>query len=178
MNVEKYLNETNPVATMSIRGHGQIEVQLFYEVAPNTVLNFIDLVEKSFYDGLIFHRVIPGFMIQGGQGKKALKQIKGEFLQNRFDNPLIHTRGVISMARTNIKDSATSQFFIMHHDSPHLDGGYAGFGCVVSGIEVVDQIANVQTDRNDNPKNPVIIEKVTIDLKGKTYSKPVFVDWY
>lgn len=176
MDYKTYLNDTNPVVTMKVKNFGEVEIQLFSLVARNTVLNFIDLVEKKFYEGLKFHRVIPGFMIQGGQGKQALKQIKGEFLQNGVNNPLMHTRGVISMARTNIKDSATSQFFIMHQDSPHLDGGYAGFGMVVSGIEVVDKIAVTITDHYDNPKEPIIIEKMTIDLKGQTYQKPVFVD--
>jgi peptidyl-prolyl cis-trans isomerase B (cyclophilin B) len=168
-----YFNESNPVATLWIKDMGEIKVELFETVAPNTVRNFIHLVEKGFYNGLIFHRIIPGFMIQGGGSEKRSCEIAGEFKSNGFDNPLKHTRGVISMARTSDPNSQTSQFFIMHKDSFHLDGAYAAFGAVISGIEVVDQIAIQPRDRSDKPLKDVTIEKMTIDLKGKTYSKPV-----
>ena len=142
-----------------------MELELYPEYAPITVKNFIDLVQKGFYNGLIFHRVISGFMIQGGcpQGTGTGGpgyQIKGEFAQNGVNNPLKHTRGVISMARSMAPDSAGSQFFIMHQDAPHLDGAYAAFGKVVSGIEVVDDIAKVKTNWNDRPLQDQVIAKI------------------
>lgn len=141
--------------------------ELYPEVAPITVQNFVDLIEKHFYDGLIFHRVIAGFMIQGGgmnaQGQmKESPAIKGEFRSNGIDNPLLHTRGVISMARTMVKDSASSQFFIMHEDAPHLDGEYAAFGKILEGIDVVDEIAHVPTGFQDCPLTPVVIKTMRI----------------
>ena len=144
-----------------------MKAELYPEIAPNTVNNFISLVKKGFYDGLIFHRVINGFMIQGGCPEGTGMggpgwHIKGEFLQNGVANPIKHTRGVISMARSMDPNSAGSQFFIMHQDAPHLDGSYAAFGHVVNGIEVVDEIANVATDWNDKPRTPVVMEKVEI----------------
>lgn len=165
---------SNPVVTMKVKDLGEIVIELDPSVAPNTVANFIELVNKNFYDGLIFHRVIKGFMIQGGDplGKGIGGPgygIKGEFLANGVVNNLKHTRGVISMARSMHPDSAGSQFFIMHQDAPHLDGQYAAFGKVVSGIEVVDKIANVKTNRMDKPLEDVVMESVTVDTKGVEY---------
>ena len=146
---------------------GKIEIELYPEVAPKTVANFEKLVKEGFYDGLIFHRVIPGFMIQGGdpQGNGmggAKEKIVGEFKSNGFNNTLKHTRGVISMARSYDPNSASSQFFIMHANAPHLDGQYAAFGKVVSGIEVVDEIASIPTDYSDRPKIAIRMKKVYI----------------
>ena len=143
---------------------GKIEIELYPEAAPLTVANFEKLVGKGFYDGLTFHRVIPGFMIQGGDPLGngmggAEENIKGEFAANGHQNPIKHTRGVISMARAYNPNSASSQFFIMHADAPHLDGQYAAFGKVVSGIEVVDEIASIPTDYSDRPKIAVRIKK-------------------
>ena len=145
----------------------KIEIELYPEKAPKTVKNFEKLVGEGFYDGLIFHRVIPGFMIQGGdpQGNGmggADENIYGEFRANGFDNDLKHTRGVISMARSYNPNSASSQFFIMHADAPHLDGQYAAFGKVVSGMEAVDEIASIPTDYNDRPKMAMRMKKVYI----------------
>ena len=158
----------NPKIRFDIEGYGVIDAELYPEVAPVTVKNFLGLVEDGFFTGLIFHRIISGFMIQGGgydaeMNHKDAPSIKGEFRANGFpQNTLKHTRGVLSMARTMIPDSASSQFFIMHEDAPHLDGQYAGFGCVTSGIEVVDKIANVRTDFRDCPLAPVVINSVTV----------------
>ena len=144
-----------------------MELELYPEYAPITVKNFEDLVKKGFYNGLTFHRVISGFMIQGGcplgtgTGGPGY-QIKGEFAQNGVENPLKHTRGVISMARSMMPDSAGSQFFIMHKDAPHLDGAYAAFGKVVKGIEVVDEIASVKTDWNDKPREAQVIASIEL----------------
>ena len=162
----------NPKIKFTIKDLGTITAELYPEKAPATVENFLSLVEKGFFSGLIFHRVINGFMIQGGGFDEAFEQkeaasIKGEFIANGFmQNDLRHTRGVFSMARTMAPNSASSQFFIMHRDAPHLDGQYAGFGKVVDGIDVVDKIANVQTCSrgwyDDVPRVPVVIEKVEI----------------
>ena len=157
----------NPIVTIEMENGGIIKAELYPDVAPNSVNNFISLIQKGYYDGLIFHRVIPGFMIQGGDPSGNGTggpgwHIKGEFLQNGVANPIKHTRGVISMARSMDPNSAGSQFFIMHQDAPHLDGSYAAFGHVVNGIEVVDEIAAVATDWNDKPKTPVVMEKVEI----------------
>ena len=146
---------------------GKIELELYPEHAPKTVANFEQLVNKGFYDGLTFHRVIPGFMIQGGDPLGngmggSNEKIVGEFRSNGYDNPIRHVRGVISMARAFDKNSASSQFFIMHADAPHLDGQYAAFGRVISGIEVVDEIASIPTDYNDRPKIAVRIKKAYI----------------
>ena len=146
----------------------KIRIELNKEAAPITVANFEKLVKAGFYDGLIFHRVIAGFMIQGGDPTGtgmggAEEKIKGEFLQNGWDNPLRHTRGVISMARSMMKDSASSQFFIMHKDAPHLDGSYAAFGKVVEGMETVDAIAGCETDYSDRPLLPQVMKRVTIE---------------
>ena len=145
-----------------------MKIELYPETAPITVANFTKLVKEGFYDGLIFHRVIPGFMIQGGDptgtGMGGSKEnIKGEFAANGVNNPLKHTRGVISMARAKNPDSASSQFFIMHRDAPHLDGGYAAFGKVVEGIEAVDRIAMVRTDRRDKPVENQVMKRVYIE---------------
>ena len=163
MKYNEYLNETNPQIKVEIENLGDITLELFPNVAPITVSNFLDLVEAHFYDGLIFHRVIKGFMIQGGDplgtgygGSKA--NIKGEFKQNGFNNPLEHSRGVISMARSMSPNSASSQFFIMHKDGNFLDGAYAAFGATISGIEVVDRIANVKTGPSDRPIENVVIK--------------------
>ena len=142
-------------------------VELYPDKAPATVENFKELVSEGFYDGLTFHRVIPGFVIQGGDPEGtgmggSDKKIKGEFLQNGFANDLKHERGVLSMARSMMPDSASSQFFICHQAAPHLDGGYAAFGKVIEGIEVVDEIASCQTDYNDKPIEPVVMKKVYI----------------
>ena len=153
------------MVVIEMENGGKIELELYPEVAPKTVANFTKLVSEGFYDGLIFHRVIPGFMIQGGdpQGTGmggAKNKIVGEFKANGFNNTLKHTRGVISMARAYDPNSASSQFFIMHANAPHLDGQYAAFGKVVSGIEVVDEIASIPTDYNDRPKIAVRMKKV------------------
>ncbi|MBU3134114.1 peptidylprolyl isomerase [Clostridium gasigenes] len=168
---------TNPIVTFELENGGVIKAELYPEVAPNTVNNFIDLINKGFYDGIIFHRVIPGFMIQGGcpegtgMGGPGYG-IKGEFSRNGFKNDLKHTKGVLSMARTNVPDSAGSQFFLMVADSPHLDAQYAGFGKVIEGIEAVDKIVSTKTDRNDKPYEDQKIMKVTVDTFGITYSAP------
>lgn len=146
---------------------GRILLELDPSAAPITVANFEKLVREGFYDGLTFHRIIPGFMIQGGDPEGTGMGgpgygIKGEFLRNGVDNPIRHTRGVISMARSMMPDSAGSQFFIMHEDAPHLDGSYAAFGRVAEGIDVVDQIAAVDTDANDRPLTPVVMKRVRI----------------
>jgi peptidyl-prolyl cis-trans isomerase B (cyclophilin B) len=153
------------MVVIEMENGGKIEIELYPETAPITVKNFEKLVSEGFYDGLIFHRVIPGFMIQGGdpQGNGmggSKDKIKGEFAANGVNNPLKHTRGVISMARAFDKNSASSQFFIMHQDAPHLDGQYAAFGKVISGIEVVDEIASIPTDYSDRPKIAMRMKKV------------------
>lgn len=168
---------SNPIVTLKIKDLGDIKIELYPEYAPNTVNNFISLVNNGFYDGLIFHRVIKGFMIQGGDPKGngiggPGYSIKGEFLQNGVVNNLKHSRGVISMARTYLPDSAGSQFFIMHQDAPHLDGAYAAFGKVIEGMNVVDKIANVKTSVNDRPVNNVVIEKASVDTFGIDYPQP------
>ena len=168
---------SNPVVTFEMENGDVIKAELYPETAPNTVNNFIALVSKGFYDGLIFHRFIPGFMIQGGDPKGSGVggpgyTIKGEFAANRFPNDLRHARGVLSMARTMAPNSAGSQFFIMHEDSPHLDGQYAAFGKVVEGIEAVDRICEVRTDYNDRPRVPQVMKKVTVETFGVEYPEP------
>ena len=153
------------MVVIEMENGGKIELELYPEAAPKTVENFLKLVGEGFYDGLIFHRVIPGFMIQGGdpQGNGmggAKDNIIGEFRANGHDNPIKHTRGIISMARAFNPNSASSQFFIMHKDAPHLDGQYAAFGKVTSGMEVVDEIASIPTDYNDRPKIAMRMKKV------------------
>lgn len=168
---------SNPVVTFEMENGDVMKAELYPEIAPNTVNNFISLVKKGFYDGLIFHRVISGFMIQGGDPKGIGVGgpgygIKGEFLQNGFKNELKHSRGVLSMARSGNPNSAGSQFFIMHEDSPHLDGGYAAFGKLIEGIEVVDKICSVRTDWNDKPRIPQVMKKVTVETFGVDYPEP------
>ena len=155
------------MVVIEMENGAKIELELYPEVAPITVKNFESLVSKGFYDGLIFHRVIPGFMIQGGdpQGNGmggSKENIVGEFKANGFDNPIKHTRGVISMARAYNPNSASSQFFIMHANAPHLDGQYAAFGKVTSGMEVVDEIASIPTDYSDRPKIAMRMKKVYV----------------
>ena len=167
----------NPIVTITMANDHKIVLELYPETAPESVKNFISLIQKGFYDGLSFHRVIPGFMIQGGcpQGTGTGGpgySIKGEFKQNGVINPLKHTRGVLSMARSMMPNSAGSQFFIMHADAPHLDGQYAAFGSVIEGMETVDEIASVGTDYSDHPVVPMIMKTVTVDTKGETYEEP------
>ncbi len=167
----------NPVVTIEMENGGIIKAELYPEIAPNTVNNFISLINKNFYDGLIFHRVIRGFMIQGGcpdgigTGGPGYG-IKGEFSANGFANDLKHTPGVLSMARAMHPDSAGSQFFIMHETSPHLDGSYAAFGKVTEGLEVVNKIAETRTDYSDRPLEPQVIKSVTVDTFGVDYPEP------
>jgi len=167
----------NPIVTITMANGNVMKAELYPEIAPNTVNNFISLVKKGYYDGLTFHRVIAGFMIQGGcpngngMGGPGYS-IKGEFSQNGFKNTLKHTEGVLSMARSMMPNSAGSQFFIMHQNSPHLDGQYAAFGKVVEGLDVVDDIAQVGTDWNDRPMVPQIIESMTVETFGETYPEP------
>lgn len=168
---------SNPIVTITMEDGRIMRGELYPEKAPNTVNNFISLANKGFYDGLTFHRVIPGFMIQGGcpegtgMGGPGYS-IKGEFSQNGVENNLKHTEGVLSMARTMIPDSAGSQFFIMHKDAPHLDGQYAAFGKVIKGMDVVDKIAEAATDWNDRPREDQIMETVTVDTFGVDYPEP------
>ena len=167
----------NPIVTIEMEDGGVMKAELYPDVAPNTVNNFISLVQKGFYDGLIFHRVIPGFMIQGGcpdgtgMGGPGYS-IKGEFAGNGFANNLIHDRGVLSMARTMAPDSAGSQFFVMVEKAPHLDGQYAAFGKVIEGMEVADTIVNTKRDWNDKPRQPQRMKKVTVDTFGVDYPEP------
>ncbi len=156
------------MVVIEMKNGDKMKLELYPDAAPITVENFLKLVGQGFYDGLIFHRVIPEFMIQGGdpQGTGmggAKEKIKGEFLTNGVNNPIKHTRGVISMARSQMPNSASSQFFIMHKDAPHLDGQYAAFGKVVEGIEAVDRIAAVKTDFTDRPIEPQIIKRIYIE---------------
>ena len=157
----------NPIVTIEMESGAVMSGELYPEIAPNTVNNFIALANSGFYDGVVFHRVIPGFMIQGGcPGGTGMGGpgygIKGEFAANGVENPIRHTRGVISMARSQMPNSAGSQFFIMHADAPHLDGSYAAFGHVVEGMDVVDEIASVATDFRDKPKTPVVMKCVKV----------------
>ena len=168
----------NPIVTIEMENGDIIKVELYPDVAPNTVNNFISLVKKGFYDGVIFHRVIRGFMIQGGcpdgtgMGGPGYS-IKGEFSQNGFKNDLAHDPGVISMARTMMPNSAGSQFFIMHEKSPHLDGAYAAFGKVIEGLENVNKIAETKTSFGDKPVKPQVMKKVTVELFGEEYPEPI-----
>ena len=167
----------NPIVTIEMENGDVMKAELYPEVAPNTVNNFISLVKKGFYDGVIFHRVISGFMIQGGDPKGVGVggpgyTIKGEFSANGFKNDLKHDRGVLSMARTMAPNSAGSQFFVMHEDSPHLDGQYAAFGKLTEGFDVLDAIAAVRTDYNDKPRTPQVMKKVTVETFGVDYPEP------
>ena len=170
----------NPIVKFEMNDGSIFESELYPDIAPNTVNNFISLVKKGFYDGLIFHRVIKGFMIQGGDPQGTGMggpgySIKGEFSNNGFTNDLKHTPGVLSMARAMDPDSAGSQFFIMHETSPHLDGSYAAFGKVVNGLDVINTIADVRTDWNDRPMEDQIIKSVTVDTFGVEYDEPVTI---
>ena len=165
---------TNPVATIEIENFGKIVVELYPDVAPNTVANFVELANGGFYNGLTFHRIIEGFMIQGGDPQGTGMggpnySIKGEFAQNGVKNDLKHTRGVISMACSMMPDSAGSQFFIMHKDAPHLDGQYAAFGKTIEGLDVLDAVATTPTYASDKPKKDVVIKTITVDTKGVEY---------
>lgn len=174
-------NLDHPVVTMTIADYGDLKIELYPEVAPNTVNNFISLINSGYYDGVTFHRIIKGFMIQGGdpEGTGAGGPgyaIQGEFTDNGFENNIKHTPGIISMARTNNPNSAGSQFFIMHKTSSHLDGAYAAFGKVIEGYDYVDQIAQVETGLGDKPTQAVVMEKLTVELNGYEPSAPVKVE--
>ena len=167
----------NPVVTFTMESGDVIKAELYPDIAPNTVCNFLSLVNKGFYNGLTFHRVIMGFMIQGGcpdgtgMGGPGYS-IKGEFSRNGVTNDLKHTAGVLSMARSMHPDSAGSQFFIMHKNAPHLDGGYAAFGKVIEGMDVVNRIAETATDRSDRPLEKQVMQSVTVDTFGVEYPEP------
>ena len=167
----------NPIITIEMENGDILKGELYPDIAPNTVNNFISLIQKGFYDGVIFHRVIEGFMLQGGDPQGTGMggpdySIKGDFTQNGFENNLAHDPGVLSMARTMAPDSAGSQFFIMHKKSPHLDGLYAAFGKITEGMDIVDKIASVPTDSNDRPMETQRMKKVTVDTFGVDYPAP------
>lgn len=169
--------EKNPVVTIEMESGDIMKAELYPDIAPNTVNNFIGLINKDFYDGVIFHRVIKGFMLQGGDPDGTGMggpgySIKGEFKMNNFDNPLKHEPGVLSMARSMMPDSAGSQFFIMHENSPHLDGQYAAFGKIIEGMDIVNKIAECATDYNDRPLETQMMKKVTVETFGNTYPEP------
>lgn len=171
----------NPIVTITMENGGVIKAELYPQIAPNTVNNFIDLINRGFYDGLIFHRVIPGFMIQGGDpdgngmGGPGYS-IKGEFSRNGFKNELKHTKGVLSMARTMDPNSAGSQFFIMVADAPHLDDQYAAFGKVIEGIEVADEIVNAKADYSDRPYEDQVMKSMTVETFGEAYNEPEIIE--
>ena len=167
----------NPIVTMEMENGNVVKVELYPEEAPNTVRNFVSLINKGFYNGAIFHRVIPGFMVQGGCPEGSGMggpgySIKGEFSKNGFPNDLLHEKGVISMARTMAPNSAGSQFFIMVEKSPHLDRDYAAFGKVIEGIEEIDRVVSVKRDNRDKPEEDQKIVKVTVDTFGVEYPEP------
>lgn len=167
----------NPVVTFTMKNGDTFKAELYPEIAPQSVNNFISLIQKGFYNGLIFHRVIRGFMIQGGDPQGTGMGgpgycIKGEFASNGFKNDLKHTEGVLSMARSMFPDSAGSQFFIMHKTSPHLDGDYAAFGKVIEGMDIINKIAEVATNYNDKPLEDQVMETVTVDCFGVEYPQP------
>ena len=167
----------NPIVTFTMENGDVMKAELYSEIAPTSVNNFVNLVQKGFYDGLIFHRVIAGFMIQGGDPEGTGMggpgySIKGEFASNGFKNNLKHTRGVLSMARSMRPDSAGSQFFIMHQNAPHLDGDYAAFGKLIEGEDVLDKIAGVDTDYSDRPRKPQVMKTVTVETFGEEYPEP------
>lgn len=179
---EKGKDQKNPIATITLEDGSTIKAELYPDLAPNTVRNFISLANSNFYDGLTFHRIIKGFMIQGGDpngdgtGGPGYS-IKGEFAKNGFaQNTILHERGVLSMARSQDKDSAGSQFFIMHQEAPHLDGEYAAFGKVIKGMDVVDKIASVEIASHDKPVNEVKIKSITVDTFGVKYNEPEKVE--
>ena len=168
---------SNPIVTITMENGDVMKAELYPEIAPASVNNFVNLVQKGFYDGLIFHRVIAGFMIQGGDPEGTGMGgpgycIKGEFASNGFKNDLKHTRGVLSMARSMRPDSAGSQFFIMHANAPHLDGDYAAFGKLIEGEDVLDKIAGVDTDYSDRPRKPQVMKTVTVETFGVDYPEP------
>ena len=174
---EEFKVTQNPIVTIEMENGDVIKAELYYDVAPNSVKNFISLANKGYYDGIIFHRVIPTFMIQGGDPTGTGTggpgySIKGEFSANGFENNLKHTRGVLSMARSQMMDSAGSQFFIMHQDSPHLDGQYAAFGKVIEGIEAVDAIVGTDTNPQDRPLQEQKMKKVTVETFGVEFPQP------
>ena len=176
-NASDNASDKNPIVTIEMDNGKKIKVELYPKVAPNTVNNFISLVQSGFYDGTIFHRVIPGFMIQGGDPEGTGMGgpgygIAGEFSSNGFTNDLKHTRGVISMARSRSLDSAGSQFFIMVAEAPTLDNSYAAFGQVIEGMDTVDEIVNQKTIPQDRPEKPLAMKKVTVDTKGVEYAAP------
>lgn len=167
----------NPIVTFEMENGDIMRAELYPEIAPNTVNNFISLIQSGYYNGLCFHRVIRGFMIQGGCPEGTGTggpgySIRGEFSQNGFTNDLKHSPGVLSMARTMAPDSAGSQFFIMHKDSPHLDGAYAAFGKITEGMDIVDRIAETATDYSDRPMEPQVLKTVTVETFGETYPEP------
>ena len=167
----------NPIVTFEMENGDIMKAELYPAIAPNTVHNFISLINDNFYDGLIFHRVISGFMIQGGDPEGTGMGgpgygIKGEFAQNGFRNDLRHSAGVLSMARSMMPDSAGSQFFIMHKNAPHLDGAYAAFGKIIEGMDIVDKIAETATDYSDRPMEEQKMKKVTVETFGETYPEP------
>ena len=171
------MSEKNPIVTITMESGDIIKAELYPDIAPQSVRNFVSLINKGFYDGLIFHRVIKGFMIQGGDPEGIGiggpgYSIKGEFAMNGFQNDLKHTAGVLSMARSQMPDSAGSQFFIMHKTSPHLDGQYAAFGKVIEGQDVVDGIAETDTDFQDRPRTPQVMKTVTVETFGVEYPEP------
>ena len=174
---QDYSSEDNPIVTITMENNDEINIELYPKVAPNTVNNFISLVENGFYDGVIFHRVIPDFMVQGGDpdgngmGGPGYG-IKGEFSSNGFENDLIHVRGVLSMARSSAPDSAGSQFFLMVADSPHLDGDYAAFGKVTEGMEAVDAIVSTKRDSGNKPLEEQQIKTAVVDTKGNDFPDP------
>ncbi|WP_408069905.1 peptidylprolyl isomerase [Butyrivibrio sp. JL13D10] len=171
----------NPIVTITMEDGSVIKAELYPEIAPNTVNNFISLINHNFYDGVIFHRVIKGFMLQGGDPDGTGMggpgySIKGEFSQNGFENNLLHTEGVLSMARTQFPDSAGSQFFIMHKNAPHLDGAYAAFGKVTEGMDVVNKIAETETDWSDRPTTDQVMKTVTVETFGVDYPEPEIIE--
>lgn len=172
----------NPIVTITMKDGKVMKAELYPEIAPNTVNNFIDLINKGFYEDIIFHRVIPGFMIQGGcpDGNGCGGpgySIKGEFSANGFENNLKHSKGVLSMARTMDLDSAGSQFFIMVEDAPHLDGQYASFGKLIQGMDVADEIVNVKTDYSDRPYEDQVIAKMEVETFGEKYDEPEIIEF-
>ena len=175
------MENKNPIVTFEMENGDVFKAELYPEIAPNTVRNFISLINHNFYDGIIFHRVIKGFMIQGGDPEGIGiggpgYAIKGEFSANGFKNDLKHERGVLSMARSMMPDSAGSQFFVMHKDSPHLDGQYAGFGKVIEGMDVVDKIAETKTNFQDKPKQDQVMKSVTVETFGVDYDEPEIIE--
>lgn len=171
------MSSANPIVTFEMENGDIMKAELYPEIAPTTVNNFISLINKGFYDGLTFHRIIRGFMLQGGDPEGTGMggpgySIKGEFTYNNFKNDLKHAPGVLSMARSQHPNSAGSQFFIMHKDSPHLDGSYAAFGKVTTGLDIVDKIAEIKTNHSDAPSEPQVMKKVSVETFGVTYDEP------